>query len=55
MDTQTNIAQAIRNRGAHYVLALKDNQPNLADSLRDFFARFKAVPPTTSPCLSTSP
>ena len=33
MGTQTNIAQAIRNRGAHCILALKDNQPNLADRL----------------------
>ena len=52
MGTQTNIAQAIRNRGAHYVLALKDNQPNLADSMRDFFARFKAAPDRTPHAMS---
>ena len=44
MGTQANIAQAIRNRGADYVLAVKDNQPILADSLRDFFALFKTAP-----------
>ena len=52
MGTQTNIAQAIRNHGAHYVLALKDNQPNLADSLRDFFARFKVAPDRTPHAMS---
>lgn len=26
-DTQANIAQAIRERGADYILAVKDNQP----------------------------
>lgn len=41
MGTQANIAQAIRDRGAHYVLAVKDNQPMLADSIRDFFVLFK--------------
>ncbi|MCL2020627.1 MAG: ISAs1 family transposase [Betaproteobacteria bacterium] len=52
MGTQTNIAQAIRNRGAHYVLALRDNQPSLADSLRDLFARFKAAPDRTPHAMS---
>ena len=47
MGTQANIAQAIRNRGADYVLAVKDNQPILADSLRDFFALFKTAPQRT--------
>jgi hypothetical protein len=32
MGTQASIAQAIRDRGADYVLAVKDNQPTLADS-----------------------
>jgi len=36
MGTQANIAQAIRDRGADYILAVKDNQPTLADSIRDF-------------------
>jgi predicted transposase YbfD/YdcC len=35
MGTQANIAQAIRDRGADYVLAVKDNQPTLAESLRE--------------------
>lgn len=47
MGTQTNIAQAIRDRGANYVLAVKDNQPTLANSMRDFFAQFKAAPDRT--------
>jgi predicted transposase YbfD/YdcC len=36
MGTQANIAQAIRERGADYVLAVKDNQPKLASSIEDF-------------------
>jgi predicted transposase YbfD/YdcC len=47
MGTQANIAQAIRNRGADYILAVKDNQPNLTDSIRDFFAQFKVTPDKT--------
>ena len=47
MGTQASIAQAIRNRGADYVLAVKDNQPTLADSIRDFFAQFQAAPDKT--------
>jgi predicted transposase YbfD/YdcC len=47
MGTQANIAQAIRDRGADYLLAVKDNQPTLADSLRDFFAQFEAAPEKT--------
>ena len=47
MGTQANIAQAIRERGADYVLAVKDNQPLLADSIRDFFTQFQAVPERT--------
>jgi predicted transposase YbfD/YdcC len=47
MGTQANIAQAIRDRGADYVLAVKDNQPILTDSLRDFFAQFKTAPQRT--------
>lgn len=47
MGTQANIAQAIRDRGADYVLAVKDNQPHLADSIRDFFTQFQAVPERT--------
>ena len=34
------------------ILALKDNQPNLADSLRDFFVQFKAAPDRTPHAMS---
>lgn len=47
MGTQANIAQAIRKRGADYLLAVKDNQPTLADSIRDFVAQFKVAPQLT--------
>lgn len=47
MGTQPNIAQAIRDRGADYILSVKDNQPKLADSMRDFFAAFQAAPKKT--------
>jgi predicted transposase YbfD/YdcC len=47
MGTQANIAKAIRGRGADYILAVKDNQPILADSMRDFFAQFTAAPERT--------
>ncbi|GHU13768.1 hypothetical protein FACS189441_1930 [Betaproteobacteria bacterium] len=39
MGTQPNIAQAIRDRRADYVLAVKDNQATLAEAMRDFFKR----------------
>jgi predicted transposase YbfD/YdcC len=47
MGTQPNIAQAILNRGANYVLSVKDNQPTLAESIRDFFDAFQAAPDKT--------
>jgi predicted transposase YbfD/YdcC len=47
MGTQPKIAQAITDRGADYILAVKNNQPKLADSMRDFFAQFKAAPEKT--------
>ena len=34
MGTQANIAQAIRDRGTDYVLAVKENQPKLAESMQ---------------------
>lgn len=37
MGTHSNIAQAIRDKEADYVLAVKDSQPNLAESIRSFF------------------
>lgn len=49
MGTQTNIAQTIRDRKAEYVLAVKDNHPMLAESIRDFFAVFKAAPANKTP------
>ncbi|MDX9838918.1 MAG: ISAs1 family transposase [Azoarcus sp.] len=33
MGTQTKIARTIRERGAHYVLCVKDNHPKLRDSI----------------------
>jgi predicted transposase YbfD/YdcC len=47
MGTQPNIAQAIRDRGADYVLAVKDNQPTLAASIEDFVSAFEAAPGKT--------
>lgn len=37
MGTHSNIAQAIRESEADYVLAVKDNQPKLAESIKTFF------------------
>jgi predicted transposase YbfD/YdcC len=49
MGTQTNIAQAIQDRGADYVLAVKDNQPKLAESIQDFWHSFRAHPADHTP------
>lgn len=38
MGCQTAIAQAVLNKGADYLLALKDNQPSLAGEVELFFA-----------------
>jgi predicted transposase YbfD/YdcC len=43
MGTQANIAQVIRDKGADYVLAVKDNQPLLAESMREFIRDSKAA------------
>jgi predicted transposase YbfD/YdcC len=43
------IAQAIQDRGADYVLAVKDNQPKLAESMEDFWNCFRAHPATDTP------
>jgi len=40
--THVPIAQVIQGRGADYVLAVKDNQPLLAESIREFFATGQA-------------
>ena len=37
MGTHSNITQAIRDKEADYVLAVKDNQPKLAESITAFF------------------
>ena len=52
MDADAAAAQAIRDRGADYILAVKDNQPILADSMRDFFTQFKAAPDKTPHTMS---
>lgn len=41
MGTQANIAQTICDKEADYVLAVKDNQPLLAESIRDFYDIFE--------------
>jgi len=46
---QTTIAERIQQRGADYVLAVKDNQPQLAESIRDFWRSFRAQPPGWTP------
>jgi predicted transposase YbfD/YdcC len=51
MGTHSNIAQAIVNKEADYVLAVKDNQPKLAESITTFFEigqaeKWKNVPHT---------
>jgi len=47
--TQTAIAEAIQERGADYVLAVKDNQPRLAESIEDFWKSFRAHPAIHTP------
>lgn len=42
MGCQTAIAQQITDGGGDYVLAVKDNQPRLAEALQDFFASLNA-------------
>ncbi|MDR2188151.1 MAG: ISAs1 family transposase [Azonexus sp.] len=42
MGCQTAIAQQITAGGGDYVLAVKDNQPRLAEALRDFFGSLNA-------------
>ena len=49
MGTQTAIAAAIQDRGADYVLAVKDNQPRLAESIEDFWRSFRAHPAVHTP------
>jgi predicted transposase YbfD/YdcC len=49
MGTQANIARAIRDKKADYVLAVKNNQPTLAEAIRDFFTQFKHAPAAETP------
>jgi predicted transposase YbfD/YdcC len=49
MGTQTDIAETIQSRGADYVLAVKDNQPKLAESIEDFWRCFRAHPTAHTP------
>jgi len=49
MGTQTAIAAAIQERGADYVLAVKDNQPKLAESIEDFWRGFRDHPAVHTP------
>ncbi|SFT46260.1 Predicted transposase YbfD/YdcC associated with H repeats [Halomonas saccharevitans] len=49
MGTQPSIAQAIRNRRADYVLAIKENQPQLKEAIDDFFEQFCATPAAQTP------
>ena len=43
MGTQPNIARAIRDRGADYILSVKNNQPTLAESMAHFFETFQTA------------
>ncbi|SHM13097.1 ISAs1 family transposase [Vreelandella subglaciescola] len=49
MGTQPSIAQAIRDRQADYVLAVKDNQPQLKTAIEDFFDLFQSAPADKTP------
>lgn len=55
MGTQTKIARAIRERGAHYVLCVKDNHPKLLDSMifADIDPRGPLTPSSTHETTST--
>lgn len=45
--TQASIAQAVCDRGADYMLAVKDNQLKLAESMQQFLIDFQAQPQHT--------
>jgi predicted transposase YbfD/YdcC len=47
MGTQPSIAATIRSRKADYVLAVKDNQPKLAESIQQFWSDFQSAPHKT--------
>jgi len=50
MGCQSDIAAKIRERGAEYVLALKDNQPNLHEAVREYFDWIEREHPRGEPC-----
>ena len=47
MGTHAAIAEQIQAREADYVLAVKDNQPLLAEAIREFFETFETDPQST--------
>ena len=49
MGAQIAIAETICNQRADYVLAVKDNQPRLAESIQDFWRSFRTHPATHTP------
>jgi predicted transposase YbfD/YdcC len=49
MGTQTAIAEVIQKCGADYVLAVKDNQPKLSQSIQDFWRSFRTHPAAHTP------
>lgn len=49
MGTQPSIAKAIRDQGADYVLAVKDNQPQLREAIDDFFEQFRGAAADKTP------
>ncbi len=54
MGTQPDIAQAILDRGAHYLLAIKGNQPKLAEAIDDFADTFLDGDPARVPMRTSS-
>ena len=47
MGTKSSIAEQIQAREADYVLAVKDNQRLLSESIREFFEAFVSDPQST--------
>ena len=47
MGTQASIAEQIQVQEADYVLAVKDNQRLLSESIREFFEAFVSDPQST--------
>ena len=50
MGTQTEIAEKIRERGADYILGLKQNQPNLYGDVALFFEEYRNKPGLEEAC-----